>query len=189
MIEDVSITEKHLNIYCDAQLGEREMPEEILIKKYGNRRLYDTEKNTYIVLEQVAELIRDGRQVRVIDAKTKEDVTAFILTNILLEEARKKNFLLPIPLLHLVIKYGDTVLQEFFAKHLEQIIASYLNYKSTMDDQFKKWLEVSAQIADPAAIYKIAPFKSMMDLFSYGQGSPEKEAKGQSDGKKKEGRG
>jgi len=98
------------------------MPEEILIKKYGNRRLYDTEKNTYIVLEQVADLIRDGRQVRVIDAKTKEDVTAFILTNILLEEARKKNFLLPIPLLHLVIKYGDTVLQEFFAKHLEQII-------------------------------------------------------------------
>jgi len=164
--------------------GKKEMPEEILIKKYGNRRLYDTEKNTYIVLEQVAELIRDGRQVRVIDAKTREDVTAFILTNILLEEARKKNFLLPIPLLHLVIKYGDTVLQEFFAKHLEQIIESYLNYKSTMDEQFKKWLEVSAQIADPAAIYKITPFKSMMDLFAYGQGSPEKEKKGQKDSKK-----
>ena len=162
------------------------MPEEILIKKYGNRRLYDTERNSYITLDQVAELIRDGRQVQVIDAKTRRMLTAFILTNILLEEAKKKNFLLPIPLLHLVIRYGNTVLEEFFAKHLEQIIESYLNYKSTVDEQFKKWLEVSAQIADPAAIYKITPFKSMMDLFTKGQSSPEKGKKGPQDNKKRD---
>ena len=63
------------------------MPEKVILKKYANRRLYDTERSAYVTLNEVAELIKTGRQVEVIDAKTKEDVTAFILTQILLEEA------------------------------------------------------------------------------------------------------
>jgi len=141
------------------------MPEEVLIKKYGNRRLYDTEKNSYIVIDQVAELIKAGREVRVIDAKTKEDVTAFILTQILLDEAKKKNFLLPIPLLHLIIRYGDTVLEEFFDKHLQQIIRNYLEYKTTMDDRFKKWLSMGTQFTGPAKEV-FDPFKPFFDLFA-----------------------
>ena len=66
------------------------MSETILIKKYPNRRLYNTEKSTYISLAQLAEIIKDGRLVKVIDVKTEEDVTAFILTQIVLEEAKKK---------------------------------------------------------------------------------------------------
>lgn len=151
------------------------MSDEVLIKKYGNRRLYDTERNSYIVIDQVAELIRAGRQVRVIDAKTKEDVTAFILTQILLDEAKKKNFLLPIPLLHLIIRYGNTVLEEFFDKYLQQIIRNYLDYKSTMDEQFRKWLSMSARFTGPAkeAFGGIDLFKSIFDLF----GKPEEPGK------------
>jgi polyhydroxyalkanoate synthesis repressor PhaR len=141
------------------------MPEEVLIKKYGNRRLYDTEKNSYVVIDQVAELIRAGREVRVIDAKTKEDVTAFILTQILLDEAKKKNFLLPIPLLHLIIRYGNSVLEEFFDKYLQQIIRNYLDYKTTMDDQFKKWLSMGAQFTGPAKEV-FDPLKPFFDLFA-----------------------
>ena len=152
------------------------MPDEVLIKKYGNRRLYDTEKNSYIVIDQVAELIKAGKQIRVIDAKTKEDVTAFILTQILLDEAKKKNFLLPIPLLHLIIRYGDTVLEEFFDKYLQQIIRNYLDYKTTMDDRFKKWLSVSSQFTGPAKEV-FDPFKSFFDLFAESKKPEEKEKK------------
>lgn len=65
------------------------MTDKLIIKKYNNRRLYDTEKNSYVTLSQVSDVIKQGRQVEVVDAKTKEDVTAFILTQVLLEEAKK----------------------------------------------------------------------------------------------------
>jgi polyhydroxyalkanoate synthesis repressor PhaR len=79
------------------------MNETLLLKKYSNRRLYDTEKSTYVTLDHVMHAIRQGRRVAVADAKSGEDVTAFILTQIILEESRKKNSLLPVPLLHLII--------------------------------------------------------------------------------------
>jgi len=64
------------------------MGEILVLKKYANRRLYDTEKRIYVTLQQVVDLIRQGRQVKVIDAKTKEDVTAYTLTQIVLEESK-----------------------------------------------------------------------------------------------------
>lgn len=118
------------------------MPKAIVLKKYANRRLYDTQKSQYVTLGEVAQRIREGDRVAIHDAKTKEDVTAFILTQILLEEAKSKNVLLPAPLLHTIIQYGDNVLLEFFEKYLQQAIQSYLTYRRTFDAQFEKWLEM-----------------------------------------------
>ena len=123
------------------------MPEKVQIKKYGNRRLYDTEKSAYVTLNQVAEMIKGGRQVEVIDAKTQEDVTAFTLTQILVEDARNKNILLPVPLLHLLIQYGDNLLEEFFQKYLELTLKNYLTYRSSVDEKFRKWLDMGAQLS------------------------------------------
>ncbi|MGD9077393.1 MAG: polyhydroxyalkanoate synthesis regulator DNA-binding domain-containing protein [Desulfobacteraceae bacterium] len=144
------------------------MAEKVLFKKYANRRLYDTEKSTYVTLNQVADIIKEGRQVEVIDVKTKEDVTAFILTQIVLEESRKKNVLLPVPLLHLIIQYGENVLEEFFEKYLQQTIHNYLNYKKTVDEQFGKWLEVGMDLTDMAqkTMTGLTPFQSFFDQFS-----------------------
>ncbi|MGD9033511.1 MAG: polyhydroxyalkanoate synthesis regulator DNA-binding domain-containing protein [Desulfobacteraceae bacterium] len=144
------------------------MAERVLFKKYANRRLYDTEKSTYVTLNHVADIIKEGRQVEVIDAKTKEDVTAFILTQIVLEESRKKNVLLPVPLLHLIIQYGENVLEEFFEKYLQQTIHNYLNYKKTVDEQFGKWLEVGMDLTDMAqkTMTGLTPFQSFFDQFS-----------------------
>lgn len=144
------------------------MTDKLTIKKYNNRRLYDTEKNTYITLGQVSAVIKQGRQVEVIDAETKEDVTAFILTQILLEEAKKKNFLLPVPLLHLMIQFGETVLSEFFEKHLQQIIKNYLAFKTSVDEQFEKWLDLSVGLADQAkkSLPPLSPLKSILDLMA-----------------------
>ena len=139
------------------------MPDKVKLKKYGNRRLYDMEKSAYVTLNQVADLIRQGRQVEVVDAKSKEDVTASILTQIVLEEAKNRNILLPVPVLHLIIQYGDNVLGEFFEKYLQQMIQTYLAHRHAVDDQFKKWLEMGQDFSNMAGL---SPFKSFFDQFS-----------------------
>ncbi len=111
-------------------------------KKYANRRIYDTHASGYVTLEELAEVVRQGGEVKIIDAKTKEDVTAFILTQIVLEQAKRKNALLPAPVLHLIIQYGDNVLLEFFETYLQQIARNYIQYKKTVDVQFKRWLDL-----------------------------------------------
>jgi len=152
------------------------MDKTIQIKKYTNRRLYDTEKNVYITLQQVADLIKEGRNVEVLDAKSKEDVTAYILTQIILEEAKRKNVLLPVPLLHLIIRHGETILYEFFDKYLQQIVRNYLSYKSSVDRQFEKWLELGADFTGQAqkAMSAMAPFQSMFDVFQEKGGQDKK---------------
>jgi polyhydroxyalkanoate synthesis repressor PhaR len=152
------------------------MPNKVKLKKYANRRLYDTEKSEYVTLTQVADLIRKGRQVEIIDAKTKEDVTAFILTQIILEEAKNKNFLLPIPVLHLIIQYGDNILGEFFEKYLQQMIQTYLAHKQAMDEHFNKWLEMGLDFSNMAqkSMAGLTPFKSFFDQFSPTAGKDKK---------------
>jgi polyhydroxyalkanoate synthesis repressor PhaR len=141
------------------------MPGKAIIKKYSNRRLYDTEKNRYITLQQVADLIKEGRQVEVIDAKSNDDVTSYILTQVILEGARKKNFLLPVPLLHLFIRYGETILSEFFEKYLHQVIKNYLMYKSTVDEQFANWLNLTVNLAGGKPPSESASLQTLFDIF------------------------
>ena len=142
--------------------------EKLRIKKYTNRRLYDTDKNAYVTLHHVEGIIKQGRQVEVIDATSKEDVTAFILTQIILEEAKNKNVLLPVPLLHLLIQYGDTLLTEFFEKHLQQIIKSYIACKVSVDEQFVRWLDLSMNLTDAAkkTLFEMTPLKTILETFA-----------------------
>jgi polyhydroxyalkanoate synthesis repressor PhaR len=150
------------------------MTERVLIKKYANRRLYDTEKSKYVTLAEVRLLIREGKGIHVVDVNTEEDVTAFILTQIVLEEARQKNALLPVPLLHLIIRYGDNVLSEFFEKYLQQILGNYLHQKSAFDEQFRRMLDLGMDLSGMAqkTMTGISPFRPFMEFFS-----PEKEEK------------
>lgn len=144
------------------------MPQKVRIKKYANRRLYDTEQSNYITLNQVADMIREGVQVEVRDAKTKEDVTDFILTQIILEEAKKHNALLPTQVLHLIIQYGDNVLGEFFEKYFQPAIQNYIRAKGMFEEQFKKWIDMSMDMSGgPANPMKDNPqFQSFMNLFT-----------------------
>jgi polyhydroxyalkanoate synthesis repressor PhaR len=143
------------------------MPEKVVLKKYANRRLYDTEKRTFVSLSQVADLVKQGREIEISDDKTGEDVTAFILTQIVLEEAKKKTLLLPVSLLYLLIRYGDSALSEFFENYLEQTLKNYLAYKSAMDAQFQRWLEMGHDLSDltQGAMNNLDPFQSWMQLF------------------------
>jgi polyhydroxyalkanoate synthesis repressor PhaR len=140
--------------------GKENMNDNVVLKKYASRRLYNPLNSSYVTLNQVADLIRTGKDIKVLDAKTDEDVTAFILTQIIMEEAKNKNALLPVPLLHLIIRYGSTVLQEFFEKHLEDTINSYLQYKQAVDDQFSKWLNMGVNYSEMThnALKGLSPF-------------------------------
>jgi polyhydroxyalkanoate synthesis repressor PhaR len=133
-------------LYCKATSvranEEVSMDEPRVFKKYANRRIYDTHSSSYVTLGELAAVIRQGQEVKVVDAKTKADVTAFILTQIVLEQAKRNNTLLPVPILHLIIRYGDNVLLEFFETYLQQIVRNYLHYKNAFDAQFQQWLDL-----------------------------------------------
>jgi polyhydroxyalkanoate synthesis repressor PhaR len=88
-----------------------------LIKRYGSRKLYDTEESRYVLLEDVAAWIRQGQEVRVVDNRTGEDVTAQTLTQIISEEGRRGVAMLPNALLHELIRVG----QEAFSGGVEKL--------------------------------------------------------------------
>lgn len=82
----------------------------ITIKKYANRRLYDTRKSTYITLDDLAVMVRDGREFRVVDAKSGEDITHNVLTQIIMEAEQSEQTMLPVSFLRqLITLYGDSM--------------------------------------------------------------------------------
>jgi len=152
------------------------MADKVIFKKYANRRLYDTEKSVYVSIEQISETIRNGRDVVISDAKTGEDVTAFILSQILMEEAKSKKTLLPVSLLHLIIRYGDNLLGEFFEKYLDLAIKSYLAGRATFDEQFRQWLGMGSDFSNlmQMGMPGFPSMDSFFDLFSGGAGKAKK---------------
>lgn len=102
----------------------------MLVKKYGNRRLYDTESSRYITLEDLTQRIRDGAEVKVVDAKTGVDLTQPTLTQIIFE-GRGADKLLPSPLLHQLVRLGDDVLADFLGRYVQGALELYLQAKKT----------------------------------------------------------
>ena len=143
------------------------MPEPVILKKYANRRLYDTEKSAYVTLNEVADYIRQGRQVQIFDAKSQEDVTAFILTQIVLEQAKNKNALLPDTVLHMIIRYGDNLLGEFFEKYFMQTFQNFVMHKQAVDKQFQQWLKMGMNMSKSAqqSFTNINPLKPFFNAF------------------------
>jgi len=97
----------------------------MLVKKYGNRRLYDTDESKYITLEELAESVRRGKDVRVVDAKTGEDLTTGTLAQIIIE-GRGAGRLLPPQLLVQLIRMGDDALAEFLGQYVSWALEVYL---------------------------------------------------------------
>jgi len=91
----------------------------VVIKKYANRRLYDTERSAYITLERLAEMVRQKRDFKVVDAKTSEDITHNVLTQIIMDEEARGTNMLPVNFLRQLISlYGDSI-QSFVPQYLE----------------------------------------------------------------------
>ncbi len=104
----------------------------VVVKKYANRRLYNTESSSYITLDNLAELIRGGRDFVVYDAKTGEDITRGVLTQIIVEEESKGRAMLPTAFLRQLIGlYGDSM-QGLVPRFLEQAMSSFAHQQEQM---------------------------------------------------------
>ena len=102
----------------------------MLVKKYGNRRLYDTESSRYITLDELTEKIRAGAEARVVDAKTNRDLTQETLTQIIIE-SRGADTLFPAALLHQLIRLGDDALAEFLGRYVQGALELYLQARKS----------------------------------------------------------
>jgi polyhydroxyalkanoate synthesis repressor PhaR len=103
----------------------------VLIKKYGNRRLYDTSDSRYVTLDELAQKIRGGSDLRIVDAQNGEDLTQGTLTQIVLETGNAAKFL-PVQLLTQMIRLSDDSLAEFFSRYVTGALDVYLQAKRGM---------------------------------------------------------
>ena len=110
----------------------------VVIKKYANRRLYDTSNSRYINLEDIALLVRNGKEVQVVDAGTGDDITRVTLTQIIVEDAKDRPAGLPLELLRQLIVTTDHVGQEFIMWYLKSAFDSYQKVHSSLQDRFSQ---------------------------------------------------
>jgi polyhydroxyalkanoate synthesis repressor PhaR len=109
----------------------------VTIKKYANRRLYDTESSAYITLDRLAAMVREGREFEVVDAKTGEDITRQVLTQIIVdEESRGGSTMLPINFLKQLIGLYGGSMQNFVPQYLEAAMDSFQRNQSAVRDAF-----------------------------------------------------
>lgn len=101
----------------------------VQVKKYGNRRLYDTEQSRYITLDELAARVQSGVDVQVVDAKSGQDLTQATLVQIIIE-GRGAARLLPVPLLVQLIRLNDQALGEFLGRYLAGALELYLQARS-----------------------------------------------------------
>src|SRR5690606_16197373 len=112
-----------------------------IIKRYANRKLYDTEHSRYVTLDQISEMIRNGDDVKIVDNKTKEDLTTVTLAQIIFEEEKKQRSFLPLGAMRNIIQSGG----EWFAE-AQRRVQSMLPGKRREDGSFED--EVPAEEAE-----------------------------------------
>jgi polyhydroxyalkanoate synthesis repressor PhaR len=126
-------------------------PGSVIIKKYGNRRLYDTAGSRYVNLDDIAAFIREGRDVQVLDAKTGKDLTRVTLTQIITEDAKDKPTGLPLELLRQLIVASDEVRQEFVMWYLKSAFDAYQKVQDAVQTRLG---DVQSAILSPVDMMK-----------------------------------
>jgi polyhydroxyalkanoate synthesis repressor PhaR len=110
----------------------------VVVKKYANRRLYNTESSSYITLENLAEMVRQGRDFVVYDAKSGDDITRAVLTQIIVEEEGKGQNLLPINFLRQLIGLYGGSMQGLVPQYLEHAMTSFAQQQEQMRTAMQK---------------------------------------------------
>jgi polyhydroxyalkanoate synthesis repressor PhaR len=126
-------------------------PATIVIKKYGNRRLYDTAGSRYVNLEDIAAFVRQGKEVQVVDAKTGQDITRVTLTQIIMGDAKDKPTGLPLELLRQLVVASDEVRQEFVMWYLKSAFDAYQKVQDAVQSRLG---EVQSAILSPMEMMK-----------------------------------
>jgi len=113
--------------------------ERVVIKKYANRRLYNTASSSYVTLEHLSEMVKQGVDFVVYDAKTNEDITRTVLTQIIFEEESQGQSLLPIQFLRQLISFYGNSMQAFLPSYLELSLASFTQQQERLRSQLSSF--------------------------------------------------
>lgn len=142
-----------------AKKKKKEEFEGLIIKRYKNRRLYNTETKSYVSYEDLAKIVRDGIDIKVIDS-SGEDVTKAVLIQVILEEEKNDKTVLPTDFLFQVLRSKDDSLQDFFKNHLSASFSAYLKTKEEFDNRFRSVLEMA--FSAPQTVEKLIPGAEVM---------------------------
>jgi polyhydroxyalkanoate synthesis repressor PhaR len=153
--------------------------EPIIIKKYANRRLYNTAKSSYVTLDHLSQMVKDGQDFVVNDAKSGQDITRNVLAQIIFEEEAKGHTMLPANFLRQLIRlYGDT-LQGFVPGYLEASMETFAHNQERMREQVAKAFEANPALANFEALARtnMEWFENAMRMFApfasgIGKGEP-----------------
>ena len=140
----------------------------VTIKKYANRRLYDTDSSAYITLDRLAQMVREGREFEVVDAKSGEDITRQVLTQIIVDEEARGATMLPINFLKQLIGLYGNSMQTFVPQYLEAAMDAFQRNQSAVRDAF------GGNVLADIAKRNMAMFEDASRAFS---GKPKGEAK------------
>jgi len=109
-----------------------------VIKRYSNRKLYDTQESRYVTLEEIEEMIRAGREIAVVDAASGEDLTSVTLAQIILENERNHRAALPTAFLHQLIKHGEAW-QDFVQRSMKSSLEGIVFSQREVERIFQDW--------------------------------------------------
>jgi len=138
----------------------------VIIKKYANRRLYNTQTSSYVTLDHLAAMVKDGTEFEVQDARTGEDITRSVLTQIIFEEEAKGQSLLPIKFLRQLIRfYGDS-LQSFVPGYLDMSMEGFTKNQGAMRDRIAEALGGGNQMVENLTRQNLQMFENAMAMFT-----------------------
>ncbi|HST92534.1 MAG TPA: polyhydroxyalkanoate synthesis repressor PhaR [Brevundimonas sp.] len=141
--------------------------ETVVIKKYANRRLYNTATSAYVTLEDLAKMVREGTEFVVYDAKTNDDLTRQILTQIIFEEESRGEALLPVQFLRQLIGFYGGQMQGVLPGYLEMSLENFSRQQEQIRGQFSKAFGAApgAGLMDEAVKRNMVMFSEAMKMW------------------------
>src|SRR6201992_1332624 len=138
----------------------------VVIKKYANRRLYNTQTSSYVTLDHLALMVKEGTEFEVQDARSGDDITRSVLTQIIFEEEAKGQNLLPIKFLRQLIRfYGDS-LQAFVPGYLDMSMESFTKNQEAMKSRVAEAFGGGTSALEAMTRQNLAMFERAMKMFS-----------------------
>jgi len=137
---------------------------QIVVRKYGNRRLYRTDESRYVTLEELAKLVREDVDFNVLDAKTGEDLTGVVLAQVVLEEEKSHpGGAYPLELLRQLVRMRDPALTDFITHHLPRLTAIYMESRNALGDSLDMVASGEAATGEAVIIAQLAAVKEQLE--------------------------
>ena len=145
---------------------QQNLSDPVVIKKYANRRLYNTQTSAYVTLDHLAQMVKEGTEFEVRDARTGEDITRSVLTQIIFEEESKGQNLLPIQFLRKLIRfYGDSM-QAFVPGYLDMSMDSFTKNQEAMRSRMAEAFGGGSNALEAMTRQNLQMFERAMKMFT-----------------------